>query len=180
MDDSTPSPRPQPGPRHASHAAPSEGTSRRWFLAGGAAVLVAAGGGVGADFLLHDRKADQPPPAPPDALIAAVDVERALIADLAATTGGSPPVRQVINQARADHAAHLRALRALLRDYRTPSAATSTPAPRGAPRTAAQLRAAEQRASATASRRAAALDGTMAALFASISACEATHAALLA
>ncbi|MDT4931580.1 MAG: hypothetical protein QOF92_4447 [Pseudonocardiales bacterium] len=183
MDDSTTPWRPQPGPRHASPDRPPGGTSRRWFLAGGAAVVLAAGGGVGADFLLTKRPSDQPPPAPPDALLAAAETERALIADLDATTGGAPAVRQVISQARANHAAHLSALRGLLADYRTPSPTPSTsptPPVRGTPRTAAQLRAAEQRAAATAAQRASALDGTMAALFASIAACEATHAALLA
>jgi hypothetical protein len=180
MDDSTTPWRPQPGPRHASPDRPPGGTSRRWFLAGGAAVVLAAGGGVGADFLLTKRPSDQPPPAPPEALLAAAETERALIADLDATTGGAPAVRQVIRQARANHAAHLSSLRGLLADYRTPSPTPSTSPVRGTPRTAAQLCAAEQRASATAAQRASALEGTMAALFASIAACEATHAALLA
>lgn len=172
--------RPLPHLRGAAHAQPREGTSRRWFLAGGAAVVLAAGGGVGAGLVLGRHDAAEAEPAP-DALVAAVEAERALIADLDATTGGEPAVRQVIAQARADHAAHLRVLRALLADYRQPVAtASSSPAPRGRPRTAVDLRRSEQRASSIAARHAMTLDGPTAALLASIAACEATHAELLA
>src|SRR4051812_39788151 len=84
---------------------PPPGTPRRWFLAGGAAVLL--GGGAGVAVELSGRSSPAGPTAAPAALIAAVRAERALIADLDATTGGSGPVRSVIRQARADHAAHL-------------------------------------------------------------------------
>jgi hypothetical protein len=152
------------------------GTSRRWFLAGGAAVLLGGGSGVLAE-VLTSRAPAGPPPAPAG-LVAAAAAERALIADLDATTGGAPGVRRVIVAARADHAAHLAALTRLLRTYRAP-AGTSAARQQGTPRTLVQLRAAEVRASEGAVRRAVALDGATATLLASIAACEATHAALL-
>ncbi|HKC27521.1 MAG TPA: hypothetical protein VKB75_05875 [Jatrophihabitans sp.] len=157
-------------------AGPQAGTSRRWFLAGGAAVLVGGGAGVVAELLTSHDPAG-PPPAPP-ALIAAASAERALIADLDATTGGTAAVRQVIVAARADHAAHLAALTRLLRSYHAPAGPTAA-RPQGTPRTLAQLRSAETRASAAAVHRAATLGGITATLLASIAACEATHAALL-
>jgi hypothetical protein len=174
MDESPPA---LPPPWNAEPAVVAErGRSRRWFLAGGAAVLVGAGAGVGADFA-HERSHAKSPDPPPAALIAAIAAERTLIADLEATTGGAAEVRLVIKQARADHAAHLRALLPLLTAHRTPSTAASRP--RGTPRTLAELRAAEQRASAGAARNADALRGAQAALLASIAACEASHADLL-
>lgn len=178
MDESSP-PRPLPGPRHATVAPSADrGTSRRWFLAGAAAVLLGGGAGVAAEFV-HTRHPAAPPspPGPPAALSAAAVAERRLIADLDATTGGTPAVRQIIVAARADHADHLAALEDLLATYPAPG-----PAPDrlpGKPRTRAQLRTAEQRASSAAARHAEALDGARAALLASISACEATHAELM-
>ena len=103
--------------------------------------------------------------------------ERALIADLDATTGGTPAVRTVITQARADHAAHLRVLRSLAATYDRPPG--PSPSPRARPRTLAQLHDAESAAATAAAARAARYphpDG--AALLASIAACESTHAAL--
>ena len=103
--------RPRPDPAPGRHAAPTPRRSRRWFLAGGLAVVAGAGAGVGADYLRDDS-----PPLPPRApavLVQAAAAERALIADLAATTGGTPDLRLVIEQARADHLAHLAALEGL-------------------------------------------------------------------
>lgn len=143
--------------------------------------MVGGGGGVLAELLHHHPSAQ--PTLPPADVVAALESERTLIADLDATTGGSGKVRQVIKQARADHAAHLRALRELVATYdaapatkSAPGSSTSAP---GTPRTRAQLRLAEQRAATTAAQRAAAVDGPNAALLASIAACEATHAELL-
>lgn len=173
MDETTPR-RPHPGPAHAAPA-PDSRVGRRWFLAGGLAVLAGGGAGLGADFWRHHRPA--PLPRPPAALLAAAAAEQALIADLDATTGGPPEVRRVIVAARADHAAHLQALRELLTSYRPPTTRPSLP--RGTPRTLSQLRVAEQQAAAVAASRAGGFDGTRAALFASIAASEATHAELL-
>jgi hypothetical protein len=153
-------------------------TSRRWLLAGGAAVLLGGGAGAIAELLPSDTSAALPP-LPPAALVAASAAERQLIADLDATTGGSAPARRVIVQARADHAAHLRALTDLLARFRTTPSTPPTPRLCGTPRTLAQLRAAEQEASAAAAQRASTLRGGYAALLASVAACEATHAELL-
>ena len=159
------------------------GPSRRWFLAGGVAVLLGAGAGVTAELLTHRHPARPRPPTPPQALVEAVAVERALLADLDATTGGEPAVRAIIAQVRADHSAHLRALTALVASYgelsSAPSPAESSAAPSGTPRTRAALRAAEQQAAAGAAHRANTLTGAHAALLASISAAEASHADLL-
>jgi hypothetical protein len=162
-----PSPPPEP-------VATRPATSRRWFLAGGAAVLL--GGGAGVAVELAGRSSPTGPTAAPAPLIAALRAERALIADLDATTGGSGRVRSVISQARADHAAHLSALRGVLAGY----AHSESPAkPHGRPRSQAQLRAAEGAAAQAAAQRATRLTGATAALLASIAACEATHAELL-
>jgi hypothetical protein len=165
-----PSPPPSPGPP------PAPGTSRRWFLAGGAAVVLGGGAGVLAEILPESSPA--PPAPPPAALEAAIDAERALLADLDATTGGSPHVRRLVAQARADHVAHLAALRRTLKATTPGHAPKPTPV-HGRPRQLAELRAAETRAAAVAAQHAAALDGAAAALLASIAACEATHAELL-
>jgi hypothetical protein len=165
----------KPGPQHA---APRSRLPRRWFLAGGVALLAGAGAGVGADLRRKDPVVRPPlPPRPPAALVAAAHAERRLLADLRVTTGGPADVRAVVEQLKADHEAHLAALTALLARYRAPS---STPAAGGTPRTPAQLRTAEQRAASTAAAHAEALHGPQAALLASIAACEATHAELLA
>ena len=138
------------------------------LLGGGAGVLVQSLG-----------SAEAPPPGPPPAaLLAAIRAERTLIADLDATTGGSTHVRRLVVQVRADHVAHLRALRALLPAFRRPRTAEDG-RPVGTPRTLAHLRAAEQHASLAAAGHASALDGAYAALLASIAACEAAHAELL-
>jgi hypothetical protein len=166
MDEATP-PAAQPAPAPV-------GPSRRWMLAGGAALV--AGGAAGAIVELIAADGPAAPPLPPAALLAAVRSEHRLIADLDATTGGTPAVRQVIVQARADHAAHLAALTALLRRYRN---VAPRPAAHGRPRTLAQLHTAEIAASRDTAQRAEALSGAAAALLASIAACEASHAELL-
>jgi hypothetical protein len=136
---------------------------------------VGGGAGVVAELLGHSEPAR--PTAAPAALIAAVHAERALLADLVATTGGDRHVRGVIAQARADHAAHLSALRAVLAGY--PATRVGAGHPHGRARTRSQLRAAERDAAQVAARRAEDLEGAAAALLASIAACEATHAELL-
>jgi hypothetical protein len=180
-------PSPQPPPPNLGLVAPPagpRGTSRRWFLAGGLAVLAGGGAGVGAEFLRERPGRRTPPAGPPAVLVDAVAAERRLIADLDATTGGDPAVRAIIRQARADHVAHLAALRGVVATYGrgapsgsvSPSGTSTGP---GRPQTGSQLRAAEQRASAAAAARAARLAGGQATLLASIAACEATHAELL-
>ena len=173
---------PPPAPPPLAPAPPAEPPAarrhtRRWVLAGGLAILAGGGAGVGAAFLRHHPKHRPPPPPPPTDLVAAAAAERRLIADLVATTGGSPDVRVVIAQATVNHRAHLAALEALLRQYRAPVARPTRL--RGSPRTKAQLRAAEHSAAIAAAGRAAHQGIALAGLLASISACEATHAELL-
>ena len=181
MDDATepePQPAPEPEPESARHP------SRRWFLAFGGALVVGGGAGTGIAFLRPVSKPKPtPPPRPPAhlgaALDAAIAAEQDLLADLTATTGGAKDVRLVIAQARADHTAHLRALRGVLASLPEPAHHRRLVPPPGRPRTQAQLRTAEARAAHVAAARAGRLDGSLAALLASIAACEATHAELL-
>jgi hypothetical protein len=193
MDDATnPAPRPLPEPVPTPTSAPPSGPAgapadhltRRWFLAVGGALAVGAGAGTAAAFLHPERARKRKPPARPPAdlaaaLDAAVAAERGLLADLDATSGGAPAVRRVIAQARADHAAHLRALRRVQVSLPKPAHRPARREVHGMPRTQAQLRSAETAASVVAAKRAAGLDGAVAVLLASIAACEATHAELL-
>jgi hypothetical protein len=193
MDDATnPAPWPLPGPAPeipsetppGAAPAPKGPHPRRWFLAAGGALVLGAGAGIGIAVLrpAERRPAPRPETAPADltaALDAAVLAERALLADLAATTGGSTSVRQVIAQARVDHTAHLQALRGVQRSRPKPERRLPHHQPRGTPRTKAELRSAETRAAGAAAQRAATLEGATSALLASIAACEATHAELL-
>ncbi|MCU1669098.1 MAG: hypothetical protein JWP40_2025 [Blastococcus sp.] len=151
--------------------------SRRGVLLSGLAVLAAGGGGVAIGALQHLHTAELPPA--PAELVAALAAERSLIASIDATTGGSPSVRAALVHVRADHAAHQDALRAALATYR-PAASASASLPPAAALHLAELRAAEAQASTRAAARAAAITGRTAALLASISACEASHAELLA
>ena len=169
-----PSPIPPPSVAALSEPPAPPRHTRRWILAGGLAILAGGGAGVGAAFLRHRPK--HRPPAPPELLLAAAEAERRLIADLVATTGGSAEVRVVIAQATANHRAHLAVLEGLLGHYAPPSTAASRVP--GTPLTKAQLRTAEQAASGTAAARALRLSGRESALFASIAACEASHAEL--
>lgn len=178
MSDSTPPP--ETGAEHLPSYSPepdrtSSGTSRRWFLAGGAAVVLGGGAGVLAE-VLHESSPAPAAPAPA-ALASAVEAERVLLATLDGMKGGHQ-APALLAQIRADHAAHLHALRRLLATY---PRSISVPSHQGGaqPRTLAQLRGVENQAATDAAQRAAALDGAAAALLASIAACEATHAELL-
>lgn len=178
---SDPSPPPETGAEQLPASPPEpernpSGTSRRWFLAGGAAVLLGSGAGVLAE-VLHESSPAPAVPAP-DALVSAVDAERALVAIADAMKGNSHRSRALIAQIRADHADHLRALRRVLATY-PPQRRTPSSAHPAQPRTLGELRDVENQAASDAARRASALDGAAAALLASIAACEATHSELL-
>ena len=158
------------------------GASRRALLAGGAAVLIAGAGGGLAGVLATPRRRPAPEPAAPPALLAALEQERALLATLGAAAPGTAP-HDVLHQIRSDHLAHLDALRGAVAEAIYPAA--HIPTPSGTPsrhRRAGrnELRAAEQAAATAGGRRAERLHGAVAALLASIAACEATHAELLA
>jgi hypothetical protein len=183
LSGSLPGPAPEPPPETPPEPTPQT-HPRRWFLAAGGALVLGAGAGIGVAVLRPaDRRRPPRPERPPADLIAALNAavlaERALLADLAATTGGSAAVRQVIVQARADHTAHLQALRGVQRSLPRPERHPPQHRLRGTPRTKAQLRSAETRAAHAAAKQAATLDGATSALLASIAACEATHAELL-
>jgi hypothetical protein len=180
MDGSTPD---SPGPADAAGRV----LSRRTVLIGASVVVLAGAGGVAAATRapLHRRAV----PAPPAALLAALNAEDALIAGIDAADPGAA-TRQLLAQLRADHVAHRRVLAGLIgaavgRSYppTPPATAQSTPtAPtsaRPAPRTRTELRTAEQHAARAGATRAARLHGTQAALLASIAACETSHADLL-
>jgi len=158
------------------------GAQRRVFLVGGAAVLLAGAGGGLAGVLATPRARSAPEPVAPPTLLAALDQERTLLATLDAAAAGTAP-RDVLNQIRGNHLAHLDALRGAVAEAIYP--ATHLPAPSGSASgnqsaTRAQLRAAEQAAATAGARRAEGLRGADAALLASIAACETTHAELLA
>jgi hypothetical protein len=166
-------------PAHAAPAGASRGISRRGLLLGAAAVVLAGGGGIAVGVL---RPVGHEPPTgrPPADLVAALAAERALIASIDATSGGTAPVRAALHQIKADHVAHRIALQAAVDGY--PDPPTGARAGRSRPAVAlhvAELRSAEQHASAQAASRAARLSGRDAALLASIAACEACHAELL-
>ena len=101
------------------------------------------GAGVGvAELRPADRTPAPRPETPPADLTAALDAavlaERALLADLARPPADPRPVRQVIAQARADHTAHLDALRGVQRSLPGPKhGRRPRPPVRGAPRTRA-------------------------------------------
>jgi hypothetical protein len=168
------------GPAHAAPKDRTRGVSRRGLLLAGAAVVAAAGGGVSVAALRPVAEPDKPTGRPPADLVAALNSERALIAAIDATTGGSPAVRTSLRQVRADHVAHQVALQAAVDAY--PESPAGNPSSPGAVAalTVAGLRNAEAQASAQAATRAARLTGRQAALLASIAACESSHAVLFA
>ena len=134
--------------------------------------------GVGFVQPVHTPAAPLPPPA---ALAAAIADERVLLAHVTAALRAQPQLRTVLVQLRRDHSTHLRALLAAAAGYShstsTTPRATATPARSALDRSA--LRAGEQHAATIAAERAGRLHGRLAALLASISACETTHTVLL-
>lgn len=166
-------------------AAPAR--SRRGFLiAGGIAVVGATGGGIALGRAAGKSDSATLVAHPPAELAAAAEAERALIALAEGAAAGVHGRRQSeLGMVRANHAAHLAALEALIDDAVYPavlpststSRSASSPPPAGVNRTA--VRAAERRAAATAAARAARLSGRTAVLLASIAAAEAAHAELL-
>ena len=151
--------------------------SRRWFLAGGTAVLIGAGAGVAADFV-HGAPTPAAPEQAPAALRAARADEQALLAAVRRARADGSLTRDLAELLISDHEAHLAALTAALAGYAKSGRSGAGPTAGRADR--ASLRALEHRASHTAAERAARLSGPSAALLASIAACEATHAQVLA
>ncbi|MCW2494796.1 hypothetical protein [Jatrophihabitans sp.] len=172
----------QPSQRHRA-ATPA--TSRRGFVIGGlASVLLAGGAGATVAMLRPLSRHRATPKQPPAALTAAAAVEAVLLRDLDRAIAAAPANGTVLRQLRADHAAHLAGLTAAIRvavfDGTTPAPSASSTPPLAPLRSTAQLRAAETAAARAAAAGALTLTGDDAALLASISACEASHAELLA
>ena len=150
-------------------------------------MVAGAGAGVGVEFWRDRPKAAAPRRHAPAALRAALAAEHELIAGLDASLPAAGSAAAALRQLRADHAAHARALAAAVAEAggapagattaASGSAGTSPPPPA---RSVAQLRQAETDASRRAAERAGALSGRDATLLASIAACEASHAELLA
>jgi hypothetical protein len=163
---------------------PPASRSRRWFLAGAAAVVLGAGGGVGAGVLRH-----RPRPVrhrPPGDLLAARAAELRLLADVRATAHADASAAARLRQVTNDHEQHLRVIDVALArfDPPTPAARRRAAGRRSRPAdTVAALLAAERAAAGAAAERAGRLapaDPALATVFASIAACETTHAELLA
>ncbi|HSY15064.1 MAG TPA: hypothetical protein VK816_03685 [Jatrophihabitantaceae bacterium] len=164
-------------------------TITRRLLLAGAGALVAGGAGITAGELRPIS--GNAPTIPPPALLGVLATERALIASLqvaltALTSATGDESAALLTAVLNDHVAHRNALQALLAGYQLPSTSslpasthTSTSTSTSTS-TRASIRRAEQQA-ATAARAASAASGTAgAALLASIAACEAGHAELLA
>ncbi len=142
----------------------------------GTGVVVAAGGIGAAVAGLQPRRRPQAPPAAPPQLSDALAREQSLVAHLDAALAARPELRQVRN----DHAAHAAALRQSIASYPAPASPPVSSGPPPVAATTAKLRASELAAAKAAAAESAALTGADAALLASISASEATHAELLA
>lgn len=153
--------------------------SRRSLLGAGV-VLVAGGVGAGIAGIQPRRERAAHVTGAPTELAGALARELSLVANLEATLRHDPSRAVELRAARDDHAAHATALRSAISAYPTPSMSSTPPAsgPPAAP-TIAQLHAAELAAARSAAAESSALTGADAALLASISACEATHAELI-
>jgi hypothetical protein len=161
--------------------------SRRTVLS--TAVLVVAAGAGAAAGLERPLKSSPKvaPPQPPAWLVGAIGREQALMSALSSTIAADPGLNARLRPALDDHSAHLAALRSLpgapVPDGRSGQRASSeSPAASAdpvAPSSVAGLAAAETAAATAAAGASAAQSGSAAALLASISACEATHAAWL-
>ena len=161
-------------PDHRSQPEGPRTASRRGFLLVLAGAVVAAGGGGVAAALRHsDPNEAATPGVVPAALLTALQAESHLIASIDAM--GAPVS---LAHVRADHVQHRQAIAAAIAQTAGAPVATPSAAP-AAPITVAQLLTAEQAAAAAAARAASQLVGAHAALLASISACEASHAELL-
>jgi hypothetical protein len=173
-----------------AETAPPERASRRVVLVGGVAAVLAAG--VGGALVGRSHRPTRPAPAAkvhhvavPAVVAGALGAEQRLLAGvdaaLAAGSAGSggPTDTGVLRQIRADHLAHLTALRGALPRGATQPTPGNSVSPSGSASGTATLRAAESAAAQAAAARANQADGALAPLLASIAACEASHVELL-
>jgi hypothetical protein len=157
-------------------------TRRRWLA--GVGVLAAAAGGAAIGALTAssgDGDSATPRPGPPAPLLSALDRERTLLAAVQAAAENAA-LASVTGPLVADHREHEATLGGLLATYPRPSASASeslSAPPPAAPTSVATLRQAEGAAAEEAAAESAAAHGALAAVLASISACEASHAAWL-
>jgi hypothetical protein len=155
--------------------------SRRSLLGAGA-VLAAGGAGAGIAGLRPERRRPAAHPDASAALRSALAREESLRSGLDAALRRGSERAVELRAARDDHAVHATALRSAISAYPAPSASTTPLAapPSSVTPTIAQLRAAEVAAAGSAAAESTSVAGADAALLASISACEATHAELFA
>lgn len=155
--------------------------SRRAWLGCAGVVTAAAAGGVIVAVARPDTVSGHPP-GPPDWLPDALAREQQLLAGIAAAGRTDATLRIRLAPLRADHLAHLQVLQALAARYpRSAASSGSSPTP-PAPNSAgvAGVRVAELAASRATAAAALTAAGSNAGLLASIAACEATHAEILA
>lgn len=193
MDDETadgftnPSLHGRPAPPEPSPPGPTAPSRRALLIGGGVALVAAGGGGVAVGVAGSSQHSPQKQPFVAHLaadLTAAVAAEHVLLATLdAAVAHAHGSAKRVLRAIRDDHAEHLAALTAAVRDDAfpapVPKSSTSAPAPPSGKLRAADIRKIEQRAARAAAARAMRLSGRDAALLASIAASEATHAELL-
>ena len=159
--------------------------TRRRMLAGLGVLAAAAGGAVIGALTASSNPDDStahsaPPPAP---LVSALERERTLLSAVHAAAANAA-LAGVTGPLLTDHSAHEATLSGLLATYPTASAPSSASsgspsAPTAVPISVAALRTAEIAAAEAAAAESAAASGALAAVLASISACEASHAAWL-
>jgi hypothetical protein len=144
--------------------------SRRQVLSGTVVALSAA---------CTSHRADRPAPPDPDVALTADAVarEQALLDAYDAALGADPSLVAELGPYRADHAAHLAALRPSAAASPTPTA--PGPVPGQAARTRAGLAAAERAAAAAHATATTTASPRLAGLLASLAASEASHATLL-
>ena len=170
----------------APEPTPSAPSRRGLLIGGGVAIAAAVGGGVAAGIASSTKHSPHKLPFVAHVAkdsTAAVDAERTLLATVdSALVHAHGATKRLLRAIRDDHAEHLAALTAAVRNdafpAHAPKASSSTPAPAGSVRVA-DVRKIEQRAARAAAARAMRLSGRDAALLASIAASEASHAELL-
>jgi hypothetical protein len=158
--------------------------SRRAWLGSAGLVAAAAAGGALVALIRPDAVSGHPPGAP-DWLPAALAREQQLVHGIDAAIRADPTLGVRLTPLRADHTAHLQLLQGLSSRYGpTPAGGSGSSATRPTPTPTPTGVAGVLRAELAASRATAAAvltaAGGDAGLLASIAACEATHAVVLA
>jgi hypothetical protein len=158
--------------------------SRRAWLGSAGLVAAAAAGGALVALIRPDAVSGHPPGAP-DWLPAALAREQQLLHGINAAIRADATLGVRLTPLRADHTAHLQLLQGLSSRYGpTPAGGGGTsaiaPTPTPTPAGVAGVRRAELAASRATAAAALTAAGGDAGLLASIAACEATHAVVLA